>query len=206
MKSSSKYWPHWRKPEEYEPATKGSARIDRYTADILDEVRALHGGFHVRVGDVATRLCTTTNFPLLWQIQMSDTYDEFHDHLAAIFSARGRVLVHGLGLGCYLHCILSKPQVTHIDVVEKNPDVIEVVSPYFKEYIDSGRLDIHQGDAFTFDWPKGTRWNYVWHDIWPSICHDHLAEHTTLLRSYGQRADSQGAWKHEWLKRNLGRR
>lgn len=43
---------------------------------------------------------------------------------------QGRVLVAGLGLGLILHALLDKPAVTHITVIEREPDVVQLVSPF----------------------------------------------------------------------------
>ena len=58
------------------------------------------------------------------QLVMSDTPQEYRDHIAFFGRARGSVLIHGLGLGCALNVLLSMGHVNDITVVEVNPDVI----------------------------------------------------------------------------------
>lgn len=131
-------------------------------------------------------------------VWMSDVPDEKRQHATALWQARergGRCLVHGLGLGMVVKAMLDLPQVEHVDVVEIDPDVIALCGPAFEAYGD--RVTIHQGDALTFKWPPGTRWSVVWHDIWRDIREDNLPEYARLNRSFGQRADWQGAWAHE---------
>lgn len=202
--SNNRYWGSWRTPSRDYPdgARCGSAHLRLATATALDELRWMtgtKGTSTVRAGDTAMQLLTGEG--ITGQLWMSDSCDEFHDCLGAIYSATGRVLVHGLGLGSYLHCILSKPDVTHIDVVENSQDIIDLISPHFAKH--NGRLTIHHDDAFTRKWPRGTRWNYVWHDIWATICTGDLAAHTTLLRKFANRTDNQGCWKHEDLRLRL---
>ena len=139
-------------------------------------------------------------------IVMSDTRDEIND-LGDLFWKQpyGRVLVHGLGLGCVVKGLLARPEVTHIDVVEIDPEVIELVG---SQYTDP-RLSIHLGDAFTYDFPKGTSWDFAWHDVWDSLSTDNLSneEHAQpgtyakLNRRYARRVAWQGAWGQEYLRK-----
>jgi hypothetical protein len=199
------------------------------TATPMDEYNSIVTGRNVTTGSKAIRLLVGHGYEgKLW---MSDSKDEFNDHLPAIEQASGRVLVHGLGLGCYLASILSKPEVTHVDVVEKNADVLSLITPYFSAscpkcgttarhatthtgicgeemtvstlcgglLVQNPRITFHHADAYKKQWPKGTRWNFVWHDIWPTICSDDLENHAKLNRKFGHRADVQGAWAHDML-------
>ena len=132
-----------------------------------------------------------------WMV-MSDTRDEYRDHAEAIFQARGRVLIHGLGLGCFLKAILAKSEVTHVDVVEIEQDVIDLIGPYFAS---DPRVVIHQGDAYAYQFPRGTRWDISWHDIWGDKNCDDLEGHARLSRRYGGRVEWQGCWAHHQLLR-----
>src|SRR3990167_4724810 len=132
-------------------------------------------------------------------IIMSDTPDEIRDHLGAVRVAKGQVLINGLGLGVVLKAILEKPEVEHVTVIEKAPEVIELVSKHYA-HLHKSRLTVVQDDAFTFKPPKGIRYGAVWHDIWDDLCTDNLPEMTKLLRKYGKRCDWQGCWWKDWLK------
>ena len=123
-------------------------------------------------------------------VVMSDTPDEIRDLRDLLYHAKGRVLLNGLGLGVALQGCLNKPEVEHVDVVEVDADVVALVAPHY----EGPRVSVHQGDALTFPWPKGTRWNVVWHDIWDGICADNLEVMHRLHRRYGRRCDWQGSW------------
>lgn len=183
----------WKVQHRYKEAAVGRAELVLYVADGITAIRETMKGGRVREGDRVMQLRVDG------QLWMSDSDDEYRDHLAAIRLATGRVLVHGLGLGCYLSSILTKEDVTHVDVVERDPDVIALVGPYFAA---DTRVRIIQADAFdqAGRWPKGIRWDYAWHDIWANKCTDDLSEHAVLLRSFARRAVRQGAWCHEWLQ------
>ena len=121
---------------------------------------------------------------------MTDTDDELLDlwdfTVKAAYSER--ILINGLGLGCAVKIALQFDNVKHIDVVEFSKDVIKLTSPLF----DDPRLVIHQGDAYTYKFPPGMRWDIAWHDIWDEISADN--DFATLHRRYGHRVEWQGSW------------
>ena len=134
-------------------------------------------------------------------VMMSNTPDELTDHAAFMEAAEGRVLVTGLGLSCVVSGLLANDKVTHIDVVELSEDVIKMVGPSFD---DEPRVTIHQGDAFTYEWPADARWDFAWHDIWQTISSDNLVtgDHNCACVGYDQMLQRyaphvtkhQGAW------------
>jgi hypothetical protein len=138
-----------------------------------------------------------------WMPVMSDTPSEIREQRDALENATGRVLITGLGLGCLPHALLTKPSVTRIDIIEIDPEVIELTAPTFTD----PRVHIHQGDA-TKPWaifPKGTTWDYAWHDIWTFISSANLkdatAEHGISYRRmftrYVNAVPVQGAWAYQ---------
>lgn len=112
-----------------------------------------------------------------------------------------RVLVNGLGLGMVVHALLGMGHVRHVDVVEIDPSVIALVGPHYRQMAaDCGKtIDIRQADAFTVQWPVGTRWDGAWHDVWRDLCLDNLKPITTLHRRYGGRVAHQDSWGRGWL-------
>jgi spermidine synthase len=164
----------------------------------LDRLQALVGGSarHVRPGTYTQLLRGRT-------VVMSDTPDELRDH-SPLLGRSGRLLVNGLGLGCGLRMALAdrlgRP-VEHIDVVEIDADVIALVGPSFA---DDPRVTIHHADAFAIQWPKGTRWDFAWHDVWDSISTENLTgpgSYEALHRKYGRRVGSQESWAFHLVKR-----
>lgn len=129
-------------------------------------------------------------------IVMSDTNAEIEDHRFFFARAKGRVLIHGLGLGMALKAILQKKDVVSVDCVELEQDVIDLVGVHFKD----PRLTIHHGDAMTYKWPKGTTWDIIWHDIWDNICSDNLPSMKKLCRKFGKRCNWQGCWARERIR------
>lgn len=136
---------------------------------------------------------TYTRLDIDGRLWMSDTDDEKRDHAEAFWEAQrrgGRVLIHGLGLGMVVKATLALPNVEHVDVVEIDPRVVKHIGPHY----ESERCTIHLGDALTYEWPTGARWDVVWHDIWPTITGDNLPTMHRLHRRFGRRAGWQGSW------------
>ena len=128
---------------------------------------------------------------------MSDTPAEIGDLLDFIHRAKGECLLNGLGLGVVLKAILAKPEVTHVDIVELEQDVINLVWPTYR---DGNRVTLHHADAFTIQWPKEKRWDCAWHDIWPSLCTDNLPEIARLKHKYARKVKYQAAWVEDLLR------
>ena len=133
-----------------------------------------------------------------WAPVMTDTPAEYQDHAHLFEHGRGRVLMHGLGLGCALSALLVNPEVEHVDVVDANADVIAMVGPYYRDY----PVTIHHASCVDKVWPDDARWDYVWHDIWTYVSEDNLDDETAehgisygrLAELFAGRADRQGAW------------
>ena len=127
------------------------------------------------------------------ELWMSDTIAEALDHYECqqwMQLLGGRVLVVGLGLGMIVKQALALPNVTHVDVVEIDPDVIALVGPTYA----GPQCTIHQADIYELKWPPNTSWSVAWFDIWPTITSDNIPEMTRLARSYGKRTGWQGYW------------
>jgi len=131
---------------------------------------------------------------------MSDTPDEVRDHIELIVKAKGRVLLHGLGLGMVARAALLKPEVEHVTIIEKAPEVVKLVGEPLIARFGAERTAVITDDAFTWKPPKGVRWDVVWHDIWPTLCSDNLPEMAQLHRRFGHRAGWQGSWGRSWCE------
>lgn len=133
---------------------------------------------------------------------MSDTPDEIRDHIGFVHKARGRVLIHGLGLGMCAAAALKKDEVTQVTIVEKSPDVIKLVGPWLTTLAEKleKELILHEDDCFTWKPVKGAWWDVVWHDVWDDLCTDNLKEMTKLHRRFAKRCGWQGSWGRELLQ------
>ena len=175
----------------------GAWRVERFIVANGD-IKALYYALHGRpvLPGTYTRLIRDGGHDPM----MSDTPSEIRDHLEALILFNEpwvkRILINGLGLGVVLKMALKQSHVEHIDVVEIEPEILQLVSP---SYSDS-RIAFHLADAYTIEWPKTSRWDVAWHDIWPSICTDNLDGIARLHRKYGRRVLIQQSWMRDWLK------
>jgi len=129
---------------------------------------------------------------------MSDTPAERLDHADFVRNAKGNVLISGLGLGMCLGAVLRRLEVSSVTVVEKSPDVIRLVAPYFQ---GDARLIVINADIMTWKPPKDSRYGAVWHDIWSDACADNLPQMATLNRRYARKSDWIGCWSQDLLRR-----
>lgn len=181
--------------------TVGEWAVSRFTI-AKETPGTLYYALHGRPIPPGTYTRLTRGGTGIGNVVMSDTPAEVHDHWDILYQLRRaapdtHVLIHGLGLGMVLGVALRNPSMAHVDVVEIMPEVIALVGP---TYTADPRLTIHEGDAFTYQWPKGQRWNIVWHDIWNALCTDNLEEIAKLHRRFGRRCAWQGSWGKELLR------
>lgn len=174
-------------------ATQGNWKIDTMeikSNDLFQAISFIKSGRHIPEGVYKRLMYGGT-------VVMTNTPDEIRDFLHFTHRAKGTILINGLGLGCVLKVLLEKQNVTKITVIEKNEEVINLVSPYFKDE----RLTIIHADAFEYKPPNGEMYDYVWHDIWNYICEDNLPEMTKLHRKYSKRTSWQDSWAKKLCKK-----
>lgn len=167
-------------------------RFEMKPGNLHNMMQALKHGRGTRPG-VYTRLIEP-KAEIFW---MSDTDAEKNDHVPAVsridFLKAKRVLINGLGLGVVLQAALSYDHVEHVDVVEKDERVIKLVGPH---YTKDPRVTIHHADAYEQikAWPRGTRWDVGWSDIWPEISPDNQPDMTRLQKIYQRRCQWHRCW------------
>lgn len=185
-------------------ATRGAWRVERFTvsehAAFLHSMGMQASGIEhrsVAAGDYTRLLCNG-------EIIMSDTPAEIKDHLEFFALMRGRVLITGLGIGMAAEAALRDPDVTHVRVVELDADVIALTGPTLAERYGE-KLSIVHGDAFTYHKQCSDSFDVIWHDVWPTISEDNLAEMSRVRRAWAKRASWQGCWAEDECKRSRAR-
>lgn len=140
------------------------------------------------------------------EVVMDDSRLELRRHLPIWLAAHGRVLITGLGLGCVVRGLLACAEVTHIDVIELDREILARVGAEFE---GNPRVALHHGNALTCKMP-GRRWDFAWHDIW---CEGNGLQvlHVKLIHRYRRRCARQGAWmlprfikRHHFLGEIIG--
>ena len=81
------------------------------------------------------------------KIWMSDDWTYLESLKSFAERANGKVLVAGLGLGIVVHLLVKNPAVTHIDVVDRELDVIRLVQPLLPE---DPRIHVHHEDFYAW--------------------------------------------------------
>lgn len=196
----------WRVTDFLEPGRRGPWTVEGFTVtrqDAILQFGDMKYGRHCPPGDY-TRLVHDSR-----GVVMSDTRAELMDLLPLRLALRqatdgDTVLIHGLGLGCALKGVLSCEAIARVDVVEIDPDVLDLVATQFAE----PRIVFHHGDAFTKEWDRGARWSFIWHDVWDTLTtsnlsdeeHAHPGTYAKLHRKFGRRCRWQGSWGHDFLK------
>jgi hypothetical protein len=114
-------------------------------------------------------------------------------------NANGKVLIAGLGIGLIIHNILEKENVSHITVIEKHKDVIDLVSPYFK----SKKITFICADILEWLPPVGEKFDIIYFDIWPTICGDNMKEISMLHNRFKNKLNRSNpdCWMDSWMKK-----
>lgn len=134
-------------------------------------------------------------------VWMTDAPNEIWEQIRAIRRLRGRVLIGGLGLGVMVKAALEREDVTHVDVVELNREIIELVAPHYRD----PRLVIHHANLMEWCPSSSARWDVAWFDIWPTIGGANLPQMVELHNRYRLRADWVGSWADTWCVRSAAR-
>jgi len=133
-------------------------------------------------------------------VVMSDTRMERYSCIGFVRQAKGNVLVAGLGLGMVLFPLRGADGVKKITVLEKNGDVIKIVSPY----VAHQKIEIVQADVYDWTPPQGASYDTIWFDIWHGRCTDNLKQMTVLHRRY-RKYLAQGGYMDSWYRDELRR-
>jgi hypothetical protein len=178
---------------------QGIAAVERYEiskeASAFTSMRAMqHPDEYIAPG-VYTRLMVKG------QLMMSDTQMEKDTNLRFVHGASGEVLIAGLGLGLVIQAIMDKPGVTHVTVVEKYQDVIDLVGPTMKA-LYGDKLTIILADIFEWKPERGKKYDTIYFDIWASQSTDTLKEIARLHQRFGGRLASNG-WLDSWRRAEL---
>lgn len=138
---------------------------------------------------------------------MSDTPMEHRTNYEILDKANGDVLIAGLGIGMILIPLMKKEEVKSITIIEKYLDVINIVGDQLPL---NDKVKVIQGDIFENKFPRGTKFDTVYFDIWNVISPDVYKEMKNLkkiykrcLRSKKENPDSwMGCWAEYEAKTN----
>ena len=187
--------PHGRGLPEGE---RGVAKIDHFgitTVEMLATI-AKYGEDFISVGRYA-------KLKVNGELMMTDSPMEKRTNLEVVQRATGRVLIAGLGLGMILRAIIKKPEVTHITVLEKYQDVVDLVMPQFASAVAEARLEVIAADVFQWEpHPAPPKFHTIYFDIWPKSTLANLPEIHLLHKRYRPLV-AKGGWMDSWTYKTL---
>lgn len=103
------------------------------------------------------------------QIWMSVIPHEINTMIMPIENANGKVLILGLGLGYYLFNILEKNDVISVDIVEKDPRIVELFNKFLLSkmpHLEKIKIIIGDGIEYLKNCPH---YDYVFTDIYHNV-------------------------------------
>lgn len=107
----------------------------------------------------------------VWQTWMVDDPPHWWSMQDYARNSRGKVLVAGLGLGLVIHELLKNVDVDSITVIERNKDVIDLISQLLPkpENVD---LEIINEDFYTFINRTKRQFDRIIIDLWTTGCRE----------------------------------
>jgi len=114
-----------------------------------------------------------------WDVIMSDTPMEKRSNSSFVLNAHGDVFIAGLGIGLIVLAIQDKEEIKSITIIEKYSEIIELVG---KQLSLNEKVKIIQGDVFEYEFPKGTKFDTIYFDIWNYVNSDIYEKEMKLLK------------------------
>lgn len=126
---------------------------------------------------------------------MSDTPMEHRTNYEIVRKAHGDIIIGGLGIGMILLPILEKEEVKSVTIVEKYQDIIDITGSQIK----SDKLKIVHGDIFENNFPRGTKFDVIYFDIWNYINEDVYEEMKDLKKKYRRCLKNKKENPNSWI-------
>jgi hypothetical protein len=132
---------------------------------------------------------------------MSNTPMEQRTNYDFVERANGDVFIAGLGIGMIVLATQEKPEVKSITIIEKYSDIIELVG---QQLPLNSKVKIIQGDVFEYEFPKGTKFDTIYFDIWNYVNSDVYEEMKQLKKKYRKyrrmSRDNENAFMSCWAE------
>jgi len=170
------------------PSKVGCAEISHYTITKLDVLRELMHGGPCEEGTVAI-------LRVNGHIMMSDTRHERLTNWEIRAKAKGHVLMAGLGIGMILHALLKKAEVSSVTVIEKEADVIALVSPSLPQ---TDKLNIVCADIFKWTPPPSAKYDTIYFDIWSDASNGAAIPDRRKLSARFRKYKAPEGWLGSW--------
>ena len=174
------------------PGESGTVKIDHYVTSEMNSFQSMFGGIGYCPSNLKiVRLCVDG------QLMMTNTPAEMDTNMEFIYNAKGDILIGGLGIGMLLSELDKRnKEYTSITVIEKSSDVIKLVAPYFP------KVKVIEGNIFEWKPEKGTKFDCLYFDIWPSASEDNLPDMSKLHNKF-KFFKKKGGWMGSWMQKTL---
>lgn len=130
-------------------------------------------------------------------VWMSLSPMELESQSLHLHCAHGEVVVAGLGMGALAYSLLQKPDVTRVTVVERDPEIIELLYKICtpRQWPNITKLDIRLGDALHYRHDRPV--DVLVADIWPYLA-DTRAQGDMIQMQSQVQATLVGWWGQEY--------
>ena len=183
-----------------ERGTPGSFYVQHHEVTRAESGRTMLGGSGLTYVPPGTYcgLKQASRYNESWDtVWMSDTPMEQGTNVAALRSARGDVLVVGLGIGMVSLAMCRKKEVRSVTVLEIEPEIVALIAPHVKHR--KLRVVVADGKRPPI---RGRHFDFIYVDIWPNICSDNWKEMKPLLAMY-RKHQRPGGFVDGWLKKHV---
>jgi hypothetical protein len=184
--------------------TVGTATISAYEYKDKDNplfnLRAIRDGGSMFMMDDGKYIRLAINNELV----MSDTRMEKTSNSEFVRCANGNVLMVGLGIGLTLHNLedkMNSDEIKKITVIEKNKDVINLISLYYP----NPKIEIIHNDIYNWAPKKNEKFDTIYFDIWSDINVDNLKQIKILHNKFKNKLNRKNpkCWMNSWMKEYL---
>jgi spermidine synthase len=131
----------------------------------------------------------------LQKTMMSNHESETITNQKFIDSAKGDVLIFGLGLGLIIFPLLKEIGINKITIIELDKGLIDMVSPIIRFQDSSRKVKIINADSFF--WETQEKFDTIYFDIWETIDEKAYIEMEILEKRYQKNLKEEG-WIDSW--------
>lgn len=132
---------------------------------------------------------------------MSDTPMEHNTNRRILNMANGDVLIGGLGIGMILMPLMEKEEVKSITIIEKEQEIIDMVASQLPL---NDKVKIINGNIYDNTFPRGTKFDTIYFDIWNTISTDDYEDMKYLKKLYKRclrsKKENPNAWIGSWAE------
>ena len=131
----------------------------------------------------------------LQKTMMSNHESEIITNKKFIDSAKGDVLIFGLGLGLIIFPLLKEIGINKITIIELDKGLIDMVSPIIRFQDPLRKVKIINADSFS--WETQEKFDTIYFDIWETIDEKAYIEMEILEKRYQKNLKEEG-WIDSW--------